>query len=99
LILDLPTSAVGKVTLTGEVEPPLGRPVSPIYIQQQISCSRTRTVAETKPSASGRFDVSFAAPAGEQAAIYRLSPKVRENTHSRTLFGTYSLPEPVVIAP
>lgn len=95
LILDPPTSAAGKVTLAGEVQPPLGKPVPQIDVQQQITCSSTRTVAKIKPSASGRFDVQVTAPTGVLAALYRLSTKVRESASSSRLFPTDSLPEVV----
>ncbi|HYB22582.1 MAG TPA: hypothetical protein VED41_02215 [Solirubrobacteraceae bacterium] len=95
LILDPPTSSAGKVTLTGQVIPPLGKPVPVIDVQQQLTCASTSTVAKAKPSASGRFDIEVPAPAGALAVLYRLSTKVRENTSSRTLFPTDSLPEAV----
>jgi len=95
LILDPPTSSAGNVTLTGEVIPPLGKPVPPIDVEQQLNCTKTSTIARAKPSASGRFDIEVPAPAGALAALYRLSTKVRETTSSSKLFPTDSLPETV----
>ncbi len=95
LVLDPPKSAAGKVTLSGEVQPPLAKPPATVLVQQQVSCAGTKTVAHFKPSASGHFTVSVPAPAGTTAAIYRLSTKVRGNTTSAKLFPTDSLPEPV----
>jgi alpha-tubulin suppressor-like RCC1 family protein len=95
LILDPPKSAAGKVSLSGEVQPPLAKPPATVLVQQQLSCGATKTVAHLKPSASGHFTVSVPAPAGAMAAIYRLSTKVRGNTTSAKLFPTDSLPEPV----
>ncbi len=95
LILDPPKSAAGKVSLSGEVQYPLAKPPATVLVQQQLSCGATKTVAHFKPGASGRFTVSVPAPAGAEAAIYRLSTKVRGNTASAKLFPTDSLPEPV----
>jgi alpha-tubulin suppressor-like RCC1 family protein len=95
LILDQPTSSAGKVTLTGQVIPPLGKPVQAIAVEQQLTCASTSTVARVKPSASGHFDIEVHAPAGALAALYRLSTKVRESTSSKALFSTDSLPETV----
>jgi alpha-tubulin suppressor-like RCC1 family protein len=94
LILDPPVSAAGKVTLTGQVLPPLGKPLPVIDVEQQLTCGGgARLVAQLKPIASGRFIARVAAPAGARAALYRLSTKVRESTSSRKLFATASLPE------
>jgi len=98
LILDPPTSSAGKVSLSGEVQPPLAKPPATVLVQQQLSCGATKTVAHFKPNASGHFTVSVSAPAGATAAIYRLSTKVRGNTTSAKLFPTDSLPEPVNIS-
>jgi alpha-tubulin suppressor-like RCC1 family protein len=98
LILDPPRSSGGKVSLTGEVQPPLAKPPAQILVEQQLSCGATKTVARVVPSADGHFALSIPAPAGAPAAIYRLSTKVRGNTASSRLFGTFSLPEPVDLA-
>jgi alpha-tubulin suppressor-like RCC1 family protein len=95
LILDPPSIAGGKVTLGGEVQPPLAKPPAMVLVQLQVSCARASTVARFEPSASGRFDVTIHAPAGGEGAIYRLSTKVRGAASSSKLFSTFSLPEPV----
>ncbi len=96
LILDPPVSANGKVTLTGQVLPPLGKPTPMIDVEQQLTCGGgTRLVAQLKPIASGRFIVRVAAPSGAQAVLYRLSTKVRETKSSPKLFATDSLPQAV----
>jgi alpha-tubulin suppressor-like RCC1 family protein len=98
LILYPPKSAAGKVSLSGEVQPPLAKPPATVLVQQQLSCGAAKTVAYFKPSTSGHFTVSVPAPAGATAAIYRLSTRVRGNTTSAKLFPTDSLPEPVNIS-
>jgi Divergent InlB B-repeat domain len=97
LVLDPPRSSGGRVTLTGQVTLPLAQPIAPILVEQQVSCAKTTTVARVKPAPSGRFTISVPAPRGQRAAIYRLQTKVRGSTHSRALFGTFSLPEPVAL--
>ncbi len=96
LTLDPPHSGGGRVTLVGEVQPPLAMPPAPIFVQQQVTCAGAKTVAHFKPNADGRFSVSVPAPPAA-AAIYRLSTKVRGNATSSKLFSTFSLPEPVGI--
>jgi alpha-tubulin suppressor-like RCC1 family protein len=95
LILDPLSSSAGKVALSGQVIPPLGKPIAQIDVEQQLNCAAGSVVARIKPSASGRFSIELAAPTGAQAALYRLSTKVRENASSNRLFATDSLPETV----
>jgi alpha-tubulin suppressor-like RCC1 family protein len=98
LILDPPTSVDGKVTLIGQVLAPLGKPIPVIDVEQELTCGGgTHIVAKVKPIASGRFIVRVRAPTGAQAALYRLSTKVRESKSSPRLFSTDSLPEAVGI--
>jgi len=98
LLLEAPKAAGTTVTLTGEVTPPLTKPIAPVTIEQQLECGKT-TVAKTfTPSASGRFDITVAVPANAKAAIFRLTSKVAANKHSVTHgFTTFSLPLPVAI--
>jgi alpha-tubulin suppressor-like RCC1 family protein len=99
VVLDPPTSSAGKVMLAGQVAPPLAKPTAPIVVQQQVTCSATKTIARIKPIADGRFALTIAAPPNAEAAIYRLATKVRGNAKSSKLFPTDSLPEPVPLTP
>jgi hypothetical protein len=91
------TSSAAAVLLTGQVVPPLMRPVAEIVVQQQLSCTRWKTVARQRGQANGRFRVTVAAPAGQQAAVYRVSTAVRKNLTSRKRFASFSLPLAVQI--
>ena len=94
-----PLKASGTtVTLTGEVTPPLTKPIAPVTVEQQLECGKT-TVAKTfTPPASGRFHITITVPANARAAIFRLTSKVAANKHSVTHgFTTFSLPLPVAI--
>ncbi len=95
LVLDPPTVAAGKVMLAGQVLPPLAKPSATIFVQQQVSCTKLVTVKRIKPSAGGRFRTSVGAPPNLQAAIYRLTTTVRENSRSSKGFATYSLPQAI----
>jgi hypothetical protein len=97
LSLEPPTAAAGTVTLVGQVLPPLTKPVAPISIEQQLECGKTTVVERFTPPASGRFRVSFKAPAGAAAAVYRLASRVTKTAGSKHSFPTYSLPLPVII--
>ncbi len=94
-----PLKASGTtVTLTGEVTPPLTKPIAPVTVEQQLECGKT-TIAKTFiPPASGRFHITITVPANARAAIFRLTSKVAANKHStKHGFTTFSLPLPVAL--
>jgi hypothetical protein len=66
-------------------------------VQQVISCKKTATVKRINPRANGRFRVALNGPANVNAAVYRLSTKVRKVASNPKLFPTFSLPEPVAL--
>jgi hypothetical protein len=96
LALEPPSVAAGKVTLRGQVVPPLAKPVATVTISQQIECGKTTVVASVKPSASGRFELTLPVPAGAHGGLYRLTSGVAPSRGSRHSFATYSLPLPAV---
>jgi DNA-binding beta-propeller fold protein YncE len=83
VVMEPLTSKAGIVTLTGQVIPPLTKPAAEILVQAQVSCTQWKTTARKPAHASGRFEVSVAAPAGQQAAVYRVSTAVRKNRLAR----------------
>jgi hypothetical protein len=95
LTLDTPNAQDGKVVLTGTVGPPLTKPVASILVGESTSCSGSHNIARVTPTASGTYRVTIRAPTDAQAAIYRLTTKVRGASQSRATFTTYSLPEAV----
>jgi CSLREA domain-containing protein len=94
-----PLKASGTtVTLTGQLTPPLTKPISPVTVEQQLECGKTTVVKTFTPSASGRFDITLTVPSNAKAAIFRLTSKVAANKHSITHgFTTFSLPLPVAL--
>ena len=97
LKLENPTFSRGAVLLTGEVVPPLTKPIATVTVEQQLECGRTTRILTFKPAANGSFHVNIKVPAAAKAGIYRLTSSVRETTRSRHGFATYSLPLPVVL--
>jgi hypothetical protein len=96
LLLEPLKSSGTTVTLTGEVTPPLTKPIAPVTVEQQLECGRTAIVKTFTPSANGRFHITVTVPANAKAAIFRLTSKVAANKHSVTHgFTTFSLPLPV----
>jgi hypothetical protein len=96
LALEPPSVSAGKLTLRGQVVPPLAKPLAAVTISQQVECGKTTVVARVKPSASGTFKVVLPVPAGAHGARYRLTSSVAPSRSSRHSFATYSLPLPAV---
>jgi hypothetical protein len=98
LLLEPPKASGTTVTLTGQVTPPLTKPIAPVTVEQQLECGKT-TIAKTfTPPASGRFDITITVPANAKAGIFRLTSKVAANEHSvKHGFTTFSLPLPIAL--
>jgi hypothetical protein len=98
LSLEAPSFSEGTVTLSGQVVAPLGKPISPVTVEQQLECGKTSKVVTFTPQTSGRFHVTIRGiPASAKAGIYRLSTSVLKSPGSHHLFATFSLPLPVVL--
>jgi CSLREA domain-containing protein len=98
LLLEAPKAAGTNVTLTGQIELPLRRPIAPVAVEQELECGKATIVKSFTPPASGHYHVTLSVPAGTKAAIFRLESSVAANKHSvKHGFTTYSLPLPVVL--
>src|ERR1700722_17938030 len=98
LVLEAPTSKGTAVTLSGQLEPPLTKPVTPVVIEQELACGTPTIVKSFPPPRSGRYHVSLSVPSGTKAAIFRIRSRVAADAHSlKHGFATYSLPLPVAI--
>lgn len=97
MIVSRLTSANGKVTIAGRVVRPLGSPIQTIVVRRRVSCKRSEVVARIKPTRTGAFRVTVAAPPKTLAATYRLSTRVRKFASNPKLFPTYTLPRAVEV--
>ena len=90
-------SAGGKVTIAGRVIPPLAlKPKDRrITLQRSVDCAKVEKVVTFAPHAGGAFSVTVPVIAGQQAAVYRLSTKVRVNARSKTLSPTFTFPRAI----
>jgi hypothetical protein len=86
------SASAGQVTLTGHVARPLSNPVRPIRLVRRVSCHKSVVVKTFRPNADGSFKTTVSAPKGAAAAVYRLSTRVRKNTHNAKTYPTYTLP-------
>ena len=91
------TPGAGRVTIAGRVVGPLAPTAKDrrITLQRVVACRSAETLTTFAPTAGGAFSVTVKAPAGQQAAVYRLFTSVRATARSRTLTRTYTLPRAV----
>jgi DNA-binding beta-propeller fold protein YncE len=94
-----PLKASGTtVTLTGQLTPPLTKPIATVLVEQQLECGKTTIVKTFTPPANGHFHITLTVPANAKAGIFRLTSKVAANKHSvEHGFTTFSLPLPVAL--
>ncbi len=98
LSLEPPKFSGASVTLSGQVVPPLTKPIAKVTVEQQLECGKTSKVLTFTPPASGRFHVTInGIPANAKAGIYRLTSSVTEKPGAKHGFATFSLPLPVAL--
>ena len=90
-------AAGNRVTIAGKVIGPLATKSKDrtITLQRIVACKKAETVKTFAPAKSGSFSVTVNAPAGQKAAVYRLSTRVRKNTRTKGLTKTFTLPRAV----
>ena len=57
--LEPPSFSGGTVTLSGQVVAPLGKPISPVTVEQQLECGKIGKVVTFTPEAGGHFRVTI----------------------------------------
>ena len=82
----------GRVTISGRVVAPLGRPRQTVTVERRLSCGRYEVIRRFKPSRDGSFRVTVPGPEGSQAAVFRMRTKVRKRAGNPKLFPTFTLP-------
>jgi hypothetical protein len=90
-------SRSGKVTISGRISRPLGKPAGTIRVVRRVSCKRSIVIKRIRPRRDGTFRVTVSAPPKTQAAVYRLGTQVRKNTRNPKLFPTFTLPRAVEV--
>jgi hypothetical protein len=95
MVVSFLTVKSGKVTIAGRVILPLAKPPASITLTRVVSCRKSEVVKRFKPKTDGTFSVTVPAPSGQDAAVYRLSTRVRVSSRSTTTAPTFTLPRGV----
>jgi hypothetical protein len=82
----------GQVKILGRVVRPLAKPARTIEVRRRVSCKKWEVVKRIRPSRSGAFSTSVAAPDKALAGTYRFATRVRKNRHNAKTYPTFTLP-------
>jgi hypothetical protein len=67
----------GVVTIAGRVVQPLTDPVQTVLVKRRVTCRRWQVVKRFKPRTDGSFRVRLKAPGDGEAAVYRMTTRVK----------------------
>ena len=82
----------GTVTIAGRVVQPLTTPVETIAVKRRVTCRDWRVVKRFRPHSDGSFRVRLRAPADGEAAVYRMTTRVKHYAWFPKTYPTFTLP-------
>ena len=86
------SSRSGVVTIAGRVVQPLTEPVETVLVKRRVTCRRWKVVKRFKPRPDGSFRVRLKAPGEGEAAVYRMSTRVKLYDWFAKTYPTFTLP-------
>ena len=81
-----------RVTIAGWVVGPLTRPVRTVAVKRRVTCRDWKVVKRFKPRPDGSFRVNLKAPKDGEAAVYRMSTRVKLYDWFAKTYPTFTLP-------
>jgi hypothetical protein len=82
----------GTVTIAGRVVGPLTQPVQTVLVKRRVTCRDWKVVKRFKPGRAGRFRVQLKAPRDGEAAVYRMTTRVKLYDWFPKTYPTFTLP-------
>jgi hypothetical protein len=86
------SSRDGVVTIAGRVVQPLTDPVRTVLVKRRVTCRRWQVVKRFKPRSDGSFRVRLKAPGEGEAAVYRMTTRVKLYDWFAKTYPTFTLP-------
>jgi len=80
------------VTIAGRVIGPLTTPIQTVVVKQRVTCRDWKVVKRFKPRPDGTFDIDVKAPDTGEAAVYRMSTRVKLYDWFAKTYPTFTLP-------
>jgi hypothetical protein len=82
----------GRVTIAGRVVQPLATPIQTVVVRRRVTCRDWKVVKRFKPRPDGSFRVHLRAPKDGEAAVYRMSTRVKLYDWLAKTYPTFTLP-------
>jgi hypothetical protein len=82
----------GVVTIAGRVVGPLTSPVRTVLVKRRVTCRDWKVVKRFTPRRDGSFRVRLKAPKDGEAAVYRMSTRVKHFDWLAKTYPTFTLP-------
>jgi hypothetical protein len=82
----------GTVTIAGRVVRPLATPIRTVLVKRRVTCRDWKVVKRFKPHPDGSFRVRLRAPKEGDAAVYRMSTRVKLYGWLAKTYPTFTLP-------
>lgn len=86
------SSRGGVVTIAGRVVQPLTDPVQTVLVKRRVTCREWKVVKRFRPRSDGRFRVRLKAPQEGEAAVYRMTTRVKLYDWFPKTYPTFTLP-------
>jgi hypothetical protein len=81
-----------RITIAGRVVQPLTSPATTILVKRRVTCRDWKVVKRFKPRADGSFRVHLRAPKDGEAAVYRMTTRVKHFAWGMKTYPTFTLP-------
>ena len=82
----------GRVTIAGRVVQPLTTPVERVVVRRRVTCRDWKVVKRFRPRSDGSFRVHLRAPKDGEAAVYRMTTRVKLYDWLAKTYPTFTLP-------
>jgi hypothetical protein len=92
MIVSEMSSRKGVVTIAGRVVGPLTTPVQPVLVKRRVTCRDWKVVKRFTPRSDGSFRVRLKAPKDGEAAVYRMTTRVKLYDWFAKTYPTFTLP-------
>jgi hypothetical protein len=92
MIVSSMRSRNGVVTIAGRVVQPLADPVQKVLVKRRVTCRDWKIVKRFTPRPDGRFRVRLKAPRDGEAAVYRMTTRVKLYDWFAKTYPTFTLP-------
>ena len=82
----------GVVTIAGRVVGPLTSPVQKVTVKRRVTCRDWKVVKRFRPHRDGSFRIRLKAPKDGEAAVYRMTTRVKLYDWFAKTYPTFTLP-------